>query len=39
VAERAGALDGLLRHDGGARLLNDCWNNSRNTELVTGEEF
>jgi hypothetical protein len=27
VTERAGALGGLLHHDGGARLLDDCWNN------------
>ena len=39
VAERGGALGGLLHHDGGGRLRDACWKSSRNMFLLNGESF
>ena len=39
VVGRVGAVDGLLDHDSGARLHDQCSCNSRNTLLLNGESF
>ena len=39
VVERGVAVGGLLRLDGGARLLDACFFSSRNIELFYGESF
>ena len=39
AAERAGAVDGVLRVGGAARLLDASCVSSRNTELLNGQSF
>ena len=39
VVEQGEAVGGLLRLDGGARLLDACFFSSRNIELLNGERF
>ena len=39
VVEQGEAVGGLLRLDGGARLLDACFFSSRNIELFYGESF